>query len=121
MHPVTRKQWSEETSGGVRILRPSDAPDGLLVAFSGAGVAPAGEISQTAFLARRFAGALGLDGTPIVRATQVHGDRSVTIREAPAENEVLDAGQCDVLATDLPGVGLVVQTADCVPVVLAGE
>ena len=31
-----------------------------------------------------------------------------------------DAGECDILATDLPGVALVVQTADCVPIVLAG-
>ena len=100
--------------------RPPDASDGVLVAFSTRGAAPEGEPSPTAFLARRFAGTLTLDGTPIVRATQVHGRNAVVVREAPARGAVVDAGECDVLATDLPSVALVVQTADCVPILLAG-
>ena len=64
---------------------------------------------------------MSLDGTPIVRATQVHGNRAVTIRERPEPGAARDAGECDVLATDLAGVALAVQTADCVPIVLAGS
>ena len=42
------------------------------------------------------------------------------VREAPGRDEVRDAGECDILATELSGVALVVQTADCVPILLAG-
>ncbi|HYB52266.1 MAG TPA: polyphenol oxidase family protein [Thermoanaerobaculia bacterium] len=111
--------WREDTLDGIPIFRPMDAPRPLVVAFSGRGSAPPDEASPTAFLARRVARALGLDGTPLVRATQVHGTRSVAIRNSPAIGETTDAGACDVLATALSGVALVVQTADCVPVVLA--
>ena len=100
--------------------RPADAPDGVLVAFSTRGAAPEAEPSPTAFLARRFAGTLTLDGTSIVRATQVHGRNAVVVRVPPERGAVVDAGECDVLSTALPGVALVVQTADCVPILLAG-
>ena len=115
-----RGSWLEEEVGGVPIFRPAEAPSGLLVAFSGRGVAPPGEKSPTAFLASRLARALSLDGTPIVRATQVHGHRAVVVREAPARGAVDDAGECDVLATAHTGIALAVQTADCVPILLAG-
>lgn len=113
--------WLEETKDDMTAFQPKGGPAGVLVAFSSRGAAPEGEPSPTGFLGRRFASALGLDGIPLVRATQVHGNRAVAIREMPAEGEVQDAGQCDALATDLAGVGLIVQTADCVPIVLAGE
>jgi len=112
--------WLEEVKNRVHVFRPVDSPMGILVAFSERGVVPEGEISPTAFLARRFADALGLYKIPIVRATQKHGNRAVVIREPVAENEVVDAGECDVLATALPGIALVVQTADCVRIVLTG-
>jgi YfiH family protein len=102
-------------------FRPTRTPSGLLVAFSGRGAAPETEPSPTSFLARRFADALGKPELPLVRATQVHGVSAVRIRQSPSPGAVTDAGSCDVLATDCPGVGLVVQTADCVPIVLAGE
>ncbi|HSS45077.1 MAG TPA: peptidoglycan editing factor PgeF, partial [Thermoanaerobaculia bacterium] len=63
---------------------------------------------------------LGLDGTPIVRASQVHGNTAVVVRDAPSAGSIQDAGKCDILVTDLPGVALVVQTADCVPILLTG-
>jgi YfiH family protein len=111
--------WREEAVGGVVTFRPNVAPEGLLVAFSGRGVAPEGEPSPTRHLAMRLARALALDGTPIVRATQVHGNRAVVVRRAPPRGDTADAGECDVLATALPGVALAVQTADCVPVLLS--
>jgi hypothetical protein len=112
--------WREDLLDGIPVFRPMDLPSDVVVAFSGRGEAPAGEPSPTSFLARRFARALSLDGTPIVRATQIHGTRAVTIREAPGPGSARDAGECDVLATALSGVALAVQTADCVPMVLAG-
>jgi YfiH family protein len=112
--------WTEDVVGGVAIFRPADVPAGLLVAFSGRGVAPPDEPSPTAYLARRLSLALSLDGTPIVRATQVHGNRAVIVGHAPQRGAALDAGECDSLATDLAGVALAVQTADCVPILLAG-
>jgi purine-nucleoside/S-methyl-5'-thioadenosine phosphorylase / adenosine deaminase len=111
--------WLEEERGGLPIFRPTDAPSGVLVAFSGRSLPPPAESAPTAALARRLARALRLDGTPMVRGSQVHGRRAVTIERSPAPGEVVDAGECDILATSLVGVALVVQTADCVPVVLA--
>jgi purine-nucleoside/S-methyl-5'-thioadenosine phosphorylase / adenosine deaminase len=101
------------------VYRPGDVRDGVLVAVSERGVAP--PPSPTAILARRFADALGYPELPIVRATQVHGSRVVVVSEAPAARDVVDAGECDALVTALPGVGLAVQTADCVPVILVSS
>jgi hypothetical protein len=103
------------------VFRPSNAPDGVLVAVSERGNAPPETESPTTFLARTFAGELGVPDLPIVRATQVHGDRVVVVEHPPAPGETVDAGRCDVLVTSLAGIALVVQTADCVPVLLAGE
>lgn len=114
-------EWIEERIGENFIFRPTSLPQGLLVAFSGRGIAPGGIPSPTAHLARLFAGALSLDGIPIVRATQVHGTVAVRVREAPPAGSVRDAGACDILVTHLDRVALVVQTADCVPIVLAGK
>ncbi|HEX7253123.1 MAG TPA: laccase domain-containing protein, partial [Thermoanaerobaculia bacterium] len=113
-------EWSERSWGGQLIFEPANVPSGLRVAFSGRGITPANEPSPTSYLARRFADALDLDGTPIVRATQVHGKNVSIVREPPAAR-VSDAGACDVLATALPGVAIAVQTADCVSILLAGE
>ena len=96
-----------------------DGPAGILAAVSERGTAPEGTESPTEFLARRFARELGAPDIPLVRATQVHGRRVVTVEGRPAPGELVDAGACDALVTRLAGVGLVVQTADCVPVMLA--
>ena len=103
------------------LFRPADAPTGVLVAVSVRGSAPSEAESPTAFLARRFAANLGHPDLPLVRATQVHGNRVVVVVDRPAPGETVDAGRCDALVTRFSGVGLVVQTADCVPVLLAGD
>ncbi|MGH9316761.1 MAG: peptidoglycan editing factor PgeF [Thermoanaerobaculia bacterium] len=110
--------WLEEERHHQLVFRPAQTPPGILVAFSGRGAAPENSGSPTAFLARRFAAALSLDGTPIVRASQVHGNTAVVVREAPSDGTIQDAGKCDILVTNLPGVALVVQTADCLPILL---
>jgi len=61
---------------------------------------------------------MGLDGAPIHWAHQVHGNDAATVRE-PASAGEPNAGHCDALATALPGAALAVQTADCVPILLA--
>ncbi len=101
------------------VIRPSNAPQGLVAAFSGRGHAPEEEATPTAFLARGFSRAIGLDGTPIHWAHQVHGKDAVTVRQAPSAGEP-NVGRCDALVTNLRGAALVVQTADCVPILLAG-
>src|SRR5438309_5371697 len=102
------------------VFRPDDAPENVVVAVSARG-APEGTSSPTALLARRYAASLGYPDLPLVRATQVHGVRAVVITEAPEPGDVVDAGECDAIVTALSGVGLVVQTADCVPILLATE
>jgi YfiH family protein len=99
----------------------SDPPEGVIAVVSERGTAPPGTTSPTEYLARRFAVDLGLPELPLVRATQVHGNRVVVIDALPAPGETMDAGPCDALVTRLSGVGLVIQTADCVPILLAGE
>jgi len=120
MAPVTSNDWSEEQRAETILFRPPSLPPGLVVAVSARAATPKGDPSPTATLARSLARALGLGDIPIVRATQVHGTAARRVVEAPPAVSVLDAGSCDILATTLPGVALVVQTADCVPVVLAG-
>ncbi len=99
-------------------IRPPNAPEGVIVAFSGRGGAPADETTPTAYLARRFSRAIGLDGTPIHWAHQVHGNDAATVRETVRGGEP-NVGRCDAIATALPDTALVVQTADCVPILLA--
>jgi purine-nucleoside/S-methyl-5'-thioadenosine phosphorylase / adenosine deaminase len=113
--------WMEDDSGGVRIFRPTKVPDGVTIAFSGRGRAPENESTPTAFLARRFAKAVGLAEAPIHWAKQVHGNAATTVREPGSAAESVNVGECDALATDRPGVALVVQTADCVPILLASS
>ena len=110
--------WTEDVRDGITLMRPAETPAGVIVAFSGRGHAPDGEETPTAFLSRRFSRALGLDGTPIHWAHQVHGNDAVTVRTA-ADGGESNVGRCDALATALASAALVVQTADCVPILLA--
>ena len=115
---VPQSEWTETQLLDGWIFRPATRPPGVLVGFSGRGVAPPGAASPTEVLARRFAAALEAESLAIVRATQVHGRTATLVREAPPDGRTRDAGECDVLATALTGVALVVQSADCVPILL---
>jgi YfiH family protein len=57
-------------------------------------------------------------GVPVVFLEQVHGTRVVTVDAAPAA-DAPDVPGTDAAVTALPGVGLAVLAADCVPVLLA--
>jgi YfiH family protein len=112
--------WLDEDIGGMRVRRPSPTPVDLVVAFSGRGHAPEGEPTPTPYLARNLSRAVGLDGTRIHWARQVHGVAAVTVGGDSGGAKEPCAGECDALATDRRGEALVVQTADCVPILLAG-
>ena len=73
--PVSERagDWIETENAGDWLFAPVAGAVDALVAFSGRGQAPADTPSPTEFLARRLARAAGLEGFPIVRATQVHG------------------------------------------------
>lgn len=119
---MARRDWVESEGPEGWLFAPGGGVAGALVVFSGRGSAPPGTPSPTEFLARRLARASGVGEIPIVRATQVHGRDSQILREPLSAGAAVDAGACDVLATNLPGVALVVQTADCVPILLrAGD
>ncbi len=101
-------------------MRPAEMPADVVVAFSGRGHAPEGERTPTPYLARRLANVIGLNGTRIHWARQVHGDTTVRLDGHDGASHDVCAGECDALATDRAGAALVVQTADCVPILLAG-
>ena len=68
------------------------------------------------------AGALGVPPARLVRVKQVHGREAIVLREGgpiPPQGDARPRG--DILATDDPSLAVVVQVADCVPVLLAGE
>jgi purine-nucleoside/S-methyl-5'-thioadenosine phosphorylase / adenosine deaminase len=103
----------------IEYFAPRHPPSDAVVAFSVRGAAPPREPSATSHLARQLAVSLGLGEIPIVRATQVHGTEVCNVRLPPGTGRVADAGTGDILATGLTGLALAVQTADCVPILLA--
>lgn len=100
-------------------VSPPHREPGLIVAFSERGET-AGLESPTSALARRFAHTLALPDLPLVRATQMHGVTPRFVTEG-RRGEVFDAGEGDILIAQSGEVGLVIQTADCVPILIAGE
>lgn len=63
---------------------------------------------------QRVMSALGLDR--LIFASQVHGDTVLRVDRVGSKTWL--AGEGDALITEMPGIGLCVQTADCVPVLL---
>jgi YfiH family protein len=90
----------------------------FLAAFSERGSAPPDAPSATAHLARRFAGELGVPELPIARADQIHGAGVIEPTMTIAPGETRCVGRADILVSRATGLGLVVQTADCVPILL---
>lgn len=66
---------------------------------------------------RRLADGIGLPFERLVWMEQIHG-RNVTVVDGPVAGAV---EATDALVTDVPGLALVVVTADCVPVLLADD
>ena len=63
--------------------------------------------------------ALGLDENRLAWSSQVHGNKVRRIQDGDFCRLGVPAPEGDGLVTDVPGVGLVVYTADCVPLLLS--
>ena len=66
-----------------------------------------------------LAGALELETARLVRVHQVHGAAVVVAREGESQHDGAD--EADIIVTGAPGLGLAVQAADCVPLLIADE
>jgi polyphenol oxidase len=64
-----------------------------------------------------LASVTAIESSHIVFLDQVHGDGIITLREYPS-NDAPTAGEADALVSALPGLCLVIRTADCAPVFL---
>lgn len=73
---------------------------------------------------RRLASALGLDGSRVAMARQVHGARLVTHGTVPVQPHYLEPGdppaEADGHLTAVPGLPMLVLAADCLPVAMTG-
>ena len=67
---------------------------------------------------RRFFAAIGADGRQFAMTNQVHGGvvRCVTTADLHTDPYEKVGYEADGLMTDLPGVALVVYSADCIPI-----
>jgi YfiH family protein len=63
--------------------------------------------------------ALGVDGAHLVRAHQVHGASVVVRRAGEPPRGDAPLPEADILVSDDPAIVLAVQTADCVPLLIA--
>jgi hypothetical protein len=66
----------------------------------------------------RFLAALGAPGWPVIKLKQVHSGTVVDIDDTSAASDPVGG---DAAVTSLRGVALAVQTADCVPVLIASN
>src|SRR5579863_301160 len=70
---------------------------------------------------KAFLQALGADGMKLVTLKQIHSDAIHLTNEAPANSLSVPACSGDALITRTRGLLLAVQTADCVPILLADQ
>ena len=123
--------WSERKAGGLRILQ-ADALTKVPWLVHGFSTRPGGvsdlageKILNLGFAEwdtkenvlenrRRFQSALGAKDLTLVSLKQIHSDVVHLFQDSPAE-----PCRGDAAATNRPGLLLAVQTADCVPILLA--
>jgi polyphenol oxidase len=106
-------------TGDVRVrrvvsTRAGGRSTGVFTSFNlsaGVGDDPAAVAANRARLATEL-------GVPVVFLEQIHGNRVATVDAVPGPGEP-DLPGTDAAVTALPGVGLAVLAADCVPVLLA--
>ena len=117
----------------MRLLRWDGAPAGVEVAFStrdggvsdgpyaslNLGILTDDEPTRVVENRRRLCTALGVDPERATMAFQVHGTRVTKARPTGVVTPGTHHEQCDGLWTDEPGQGLVLVTADCLPIALA--
>ena len=74
------------------------------------------------YLSRTFAQKLFSDNNKLCLIEQVHGNKITLISAAQLlgqSSDIIYWGQYDGMATDQPGLTLAIQTADCLPILLA--
>src|SRR5262245_6900969 len=64
----------------------------------------------------RFLAAIGAPGWPIIKLKQIHSGTVIDVEDTSAASEAVPG---DAAVTSLRGVALAVQTADCVPILIA--
>jgi len=97
----------------------SSTAEGFRMAF---GLGPARPERKPEFRCRELLTALESDLVGLRWGRQVHGTDVVVLdgRWVGAVTGVTCVGSCDALITDQPGIGLIVWSADCVPILVAG-
>ncbi|HAK58783.1 MAG TPA: peptidoglycan editing factor PgeF [Nitrospiraceae bacterium] len=60
----------------------------------------------------------GIDPDRLITVNQVHGDTIVEVGEDPPAAAQLRQAQADAIITNIPGIAIGVETADCVPILL---
>lgn len=108
---VLRSQALERISGVVHAFSTRRAEHGSFTLGPFGSDNPAIRINRDRFLA-----AAGMAGWPLVKVHQVHSGIVHSIRSTWSANENLEG---DALVTGVTGIVLAVQTADCVPVLMA--
>ncbi|HXQ97683.1 MAG TPA: peptidoglycan editing factor PgeF [Candidatus Limnocylindrales bacterium] len=118
--PLARLSWAvhgfSTRQGGASHLDKSPRCRGgvLNLGFTEWDTREAVEANRKAFLQ-----ALGADGMKLVTLKQIHSDAIHLTNDAPANSLSVPACSGDALITRTRGLLLAVQTADCVPVLLA--
>ena len=79
---------------------------------------PLGSRPTRATQSGRLAAALGVDADHFVRMHQVHG-AAVVVRRAGDPPAVTPRPDADIVVSDDPSLALAIQTADCVPLLIA--
>ena len=117
----------------MRLLRWDGSPPGVEVAFStrdggvsegpyaslNLGLLTADEPERVVENRRRLCAAVDVDAERATMAFQVHGTRVSEAHPTGVVRPGTEYEQCDGLWTDEPGQGLVLVTADCLPIALA--
>jgi purine-nucleoside/S-methyl-5'-thioadenosine phosphorylase / adenosine deaminase len=117
----------------MKLLRWDAAPQGVELAFStrdggvsegpyaslNLGILTEDDPGRVVENRRRLCDAVGIASERATMAFQVHGTRITEARPTGVVTPGTDYEQCDGLWTDEPGQGLMLVTADCLPVALA--
>jgi YfiH family protein len=115
MEPANRMSWSEKTITGTRVL--IAGLEDVTMIFGLGPAAPAGApLDRMHGLLRALSPTVGA----IRWGEQVHG-RTIWVVTSARHRPLRNVGCCDALITGETGLGLAVWTADCVPVLMAGN
>ncbi len=127
-HELYHWVWTGEGNINERILQIGIAGERALERVSGDtrmvfGLGPATGGGPPEDRCRRLLDALDPKARALRWGHQVHGRAVASIASEPEHPLAGTAcvGRCDALITGEPGLGLMVWTADCVPILLAGE